>query len=411
MLAGIFMIGTIGCVLAPDWHVLAAFRFILGLAVGGASATVPVYLAEMAPVERRGSIVTRNEVMIVSGQFAAIVINAIIFSIWGEHAGVWRYMLLVAVLPAIGLFIGMLRMPESPRWLSSQNRDDEALEVLRQVRSPERADAELAEVHALALEEKESQTGGWSDLATPWIRRLIIVGIGNGVFSQFSGINVIMYYGTHLLENAGFSSNGAIVANTLNGFFSVLGVTVGILLMNKFNRRSMIITGYVLTTTFHALVGIFALALPDNTVKPYVIMILVIGFVFSMQALIGPLTWLLLSEIILVVRRCRFPSDEAVGANIVVSPVVSTRVGLATLAVAAQPALQGQGPASVMLDDDDRMIGATPHAREPSTNCATPSPKDQSSRVFSDTEITRSAGRKPVSDSRRSASARNAARL
>lgn len=75
------------------------------------------------------------------------------------------------------------------------------------------------------------------------------------------------------------------------------GVTVGILLMNKFNRRSMIITGYVLTTTFHALVGIFALALPDNTVKPYVIMILVIGFVFSMQALIGPLTWLLLSEI------------------------------------------------------------------------------------------------------------------
>ncbi|STQ66364.1 Probable metabolite transport protein CsbC [Gordonia bronchialis] len=165
------------------------------------------------------------------------------------------------------------------------------------MRSPECADAELAEVHALALEEKESQTGGWSDLATPWIRRLIIVGIGIGVFSQFSGINVIMYYGTHLLENAGFSSNGAIVANTLNGFFSVLGVTVGILLMNKFNRRSMIITGYVLTTTFHALVGIFALALPDNTVKPYVIMILVIGFVFSMQALIGPLTWLLLSEI------------------------------------------------------------------------------------------------------------------
>ncbi|MEE3852933.1 sugar porter family MFS transporter [Gordonia sp. LSe1-13] len=297
MLATIFMVGTLGCVLAPTWETLGVFRFILGLAVGGASATVPVYLAEMAPVERRGSIVTRNEVMIVSGQFAAFVINAIIFNIWGEHDSVWRYMLLVALAPAIGLFVGMLRMPESPRWLSSQGRDDEALEVLRQVRSPERAEAELAEVHALALEEKESQTGGWSDLATPWIRRLIIVGIGIGVFSQLSGINVIMYYGTQLLENAGFSSNGAILANTANGLFSVLGVTVGILMMNKFNRRAMIITGYTLTTTFHLLVGIFALAMPDNSLKPYVIMGLVIGFVFSMQALIGPLTWLLLSEI------------------------------------------------------------------------------------------------------------------
>src|SRR3954454_10190240 len=132
MLAGVFALGTIGCVLSPTWQVLAFFRFILGLAVGGASATVPVYLAEVAPAERRGSIVTRNEVMIVSGQFAAFVINAIIFNVWGEHEGVWRVMLVVAVLPAIVLFIGMMRMPESPRWLVAQGREDDALAVLQQ---------------------------------------------------------------------------------------------------------------------------------------------------------------------------------------------------------------------------------------------------------------------------------------
>lgn len=297
MLAGIFVVGTLGCVFSPSWEVLAIFRFILGLAVGGASATVPVYLAEVAPFEIRGSMVSRNEVMIVSGQFAAFVINAIIFSIWGQHDVVWRYMLAVAVLPAFALFFGMLRMPESPRWLISQGRDEEALEVLEQVRSPERAVAEMAEVHALAEEEKETQTGGWADLAVPWVRRLVIVGIGLGVFQQFTGINSIMYYGTQLLKSAGFSSTAAPIANTFNGLFSVLGITVGIMVMNKIDRRTMLLGGFALTTTFHVLIGLSALLLPDGTVKAYAILVFVVLFVFSMQATIGPLVWLLLSEI------------------------------------------------------------------------------------------------------------------
>jgi major inositol transporter-like SP family MFS transporter len=297
MLAGLFALGTIGCVLSPSWEVLAVFRFVLGLAVGGASATVPVYLAEVSPVETRGSMVTRNEVMIVSGQFAAFVINALIFNIWGEHDGVWRYMLLVAVLPAFALFFGMLRMPESPRWLTGQDRNDDALDVLKQIRSDERAEAEMAEVHRLAEEEKESQTGGWADLAVPWIRRLVIVGIGLGVFQQFTGINSIMYYGSQLLEDAGFSAKAAVIANTANGLFSVLGITVGILLMNKVDRRTMLLVGFGLTTFFHLLVGMSARFLPDNDFKPYFILLFVILFVFSMQGTIGPLVWLLLAEI------------------------------------------------------------------------------------------------------------------
>ncbi len=297
MLAGIFAIGTLGCVFSPAWPVLALFRFILGLAVGGASATVPVYLAEVSPYERRGSLVTRNEFMIVVGQFAAFVVNAIIFNLWGRHDVVWRFMLVVAVLPAFALFFGMLRMPESPRWLSSQGRDVEALAVLKQVRSHQRAEAEMAEVHALAEEEKEAQTGGWADLAVPWIRRLLVIGIGLGIFQQLTGINSIMYYGSQLLEDAGFSAKAAIIANTANGLFSVLGVTVGIMLINKMNRRTLLLIGFSLITTFHLLVGASALLLPDNSVKPYVILVFVIGFVFSMQGTLGPLVWLMLAEI------------------------------------------------------------------------------------------------------------------
>ncbi len=296
MLALVFMVGTMGCVLAPNWQVLGFFRFVLGLAVGGASATVPIYLAEVSPYEQRGSLVTRNEVMIVAGQFAAFIINAIIFHVWGEHAVIWRYMLVIAVLPAIALFIGMLRMPESPRWLASQNRQTEALDVLKQVRSPERAVAEMEEVNALAEEEKEEHLGGWSDLAVPWIRRLLIIGIGLGICQQFTGINSIMYYGTQLLTKAGFSAEGAIIANTLNGLFSVLGITVGILIMNKVDRRVMLLAGFALTTLFHLLVGLSAMFMPESDIKPYFILFFVVAFVFFMQGTIGPLVWLLLAE-------------------------------------------------------------------------------------------------------------------
>lgn len=297
MLASIFVIGTLGCVLSPSWEVLGLFRFILGLAVGGASATVPVYLAEVAPYEKRGSMVTRNEVMIVSGQFAAFVINALIFQVWGDNNSVWRFMLLVAVFPAFVLFFGMLRMPESPRWLSSQGRDDEALAVLKQVRSEDRAEAEMAEVHLLAEEEKQAQTGGWADLGVPWIRRLLLIGIGLGVFQQFTGINSIMYYGTQLLTDAGFSASAAILGNTLYGLSSVLGITVGILLINKLNRRTMLLGGFGLTTFFHLLVGLSAFLMPDNDLKPYVILVFTVAFVFCMQGTIGPLVWLMLAEI------------------------------------------------------------------------------------------------------------------
>lgn len=297
MLAIIFFVATMGCVLAPNFYVLAVFRFILGLAVGGASATVPVYLAEMSPLERRGSLVTRNEVMIVGGQFAAFVINAIIFNLFGELQSVWRYMLVVAALPAIALFIGMLRMPESPRWLSSKGRDQDALGVLKQVRSEERAEAEMAEVHELAEEEKEAQRGGWQELAVPWVRRLLVIGIGLAIVQQLTGINSVIYYGTQLLQEAGFSSNAAIILNILNGVFSLSGLAVGISLMNRVNRRTMLLFGLTGTTTAHLLIGLSSLLLAPGIFRAYVILFFVVTFVFIMQGTLGPLVWLMLSEI------------------------------------------------------------------------------------------------------------------
>ena len=184
ILAVLFFVGTLGGVFAPSLEVMIPSRVILGFAVGGASVTVPVYLAELAPTERRGSLAGRGELAIVIGQMLAFIMNAIIGNVWADHAGVWRYMLAVAALPAIALFVGMMSMPESPRWLISKGRHDEALSVLMQVRSPERARAEMEEVEFLAAEEEEAHLGGWSDLKVPWIRRIFVAGIGVAIFQQ-----------------------------------------------------------------------------------------------------------------------------------------------------------------------------------------------------------------------------------
>ncbi|GAB92944.1 sugar porter family MFS transporter [Gordonia rhizosphera] len=299
LLAALFLIGALTCVFAPGFGVMVLGRVILGLAVGAASTVVPVYLAELAPYEIRGSLAGRNEVMIVVGQLAAFVVNAIIGNVWGEHEGVWRIMLAVAALPAICLMVGMLRVPESPRWLISQGRHDKALEVLGTIRTPQRAQAEIDMITEIAEMEKNRVHAGWSSIRdSKWVRRIILVGIGLGVAQQLTGINSIMYYGQSVLKEAGFDSNAALVANIAPGVIGVVGSITALWLAQHMNRRTTLLIGFSLTTVCHFLIGIASILLPvGNPLRPYVILLLVVLFVGSMQTFLNVAIWVLLSEI------------------------------------------------------------------------------------------------------------------
>jgi MFS transporter, SP family, major inositol transporter len=299
LLAVLFFVGTLFVVFSPGFGILVTGRILLGLAVGGASTVVPVYLAELAPYEIRGSITGRNELAIVVGQLSAFVVNAIIGNVFGNVVGVWRIMFSICALPAIALFFGMLRMPESPRWLVEKGREDEALAVLKTVRSEDRAVAEWEQVERVVVEEHEEHwTGLGAVLRSKWLIRILLVGIGVSMMQQLTGINSIMYYGQRVLIEAGFTADAALVANISAGVAAVVGGIIALYNMDRLDRRKTFIIGLSLTTTWHCLIGIASMLLPvGNPLRPYVLLFLVVAFVFSMQTFLNVAVWVWLAEI------------------------------------------------------------------------------------------------------------------
>jgi sugar porter (SP) family MFS transporter len=296
-LAWVFMIGTLICVLAPHLPVLLIGRIILGLAVGGASVICPVYLSEMAPTEWRGRTSARNDVMVCLGQLLAFVCNALIHLAFGQHDSVWRYMLAVAMIPALLLFLFMLRTPESPRWLVAHGHIDKAEASLEHVRPVARAQAELQSIIEIAEANAHKATMGLGAiLRTRWVRNLLLVGILIAIVQQLTGINAIMFYGTQLLENLGFAADTAIVVNIANGIVSVAGMFVGMAVISRFRRRQMLLFGLGTIVVVHLLIALLSRVMAETRTKAIVIMLLVLVFVFVMQACLGLVVWVVLGE-------------------------------------------------------------------------------------------------------------------
>ena len=298
LMASIFFLSRFGCVFAPSAEVIVIFRFILGLAVGGVSVTVPTYLAEMAPMEVRGRYIAQNELMIVTGQFLAFLINAILGNVFGSIGHIWRYMFAVAFIPAIILWIGMLFMPESPRWLVSKGKLSQAMNVLSKVRSAEHAQKEFESIKKLVESETHLAKANFKEfIVTPWIRRLLFIGIGVGIIQQITGVNAINYYGTQILRDSGFNLEAALIANTANGVISVTATLIGMYFLGRVGRRKLFILGLTMTTLAQCCIGIFSMTLSDQSYYGYLILCMTVTFMGFQQGCSAPVTWILMSEI------------------------------------------------------------------------------------------------------------------
>lgn len=302
IIALLFTVGALGTSFAPDVTVMVIFRVVLGLAVGGASAIVPVFIGELAPTERRGELVARNELLIVTGQLLAYSTNAVIATAFPDDHHTWRYMLLLCTLPAVGLFIGSFFLTESPRWLIDQKRDADAKMVLWQLRATSDdavIESELQGIKAHAEKMQEQTSGSLRDyMRVPWVRKIAFIGIALAFLSQMTGVNSVMYYAPTILIDTGLGTNAAIVATIGNGVVSVLAVALGsLVLLPRMRRRPMLMTGQIGVTISLTLMGATFTFLPETPTRSYLVLAFMMCFLFFMQCFVAVIFWLMLAEI------------------------------------------------------------------------------------------------------------------
>lgn len=294
--AALFFVGALACALAPTVTLMVIARIILGLGVGAAAVTCPLYLAEMAPAHLRGRMVTINELMIVTGQMLAFAINAALDALI-QDPGVWRIMLAVATIPAIALLIGMLVLPESPRWLGLKGRFEESRRILELSRSRSEAESEYAEITDASRVASREKGQAFRDLRdNRWMRRLLYVGCGLAVVQQATGINTVNYYAPTILESSGLGVSASLVATIGIGVTSVVTTILGIWLLGFVGRKRMLIIGFSGVVGAQALLAL-AFTLPPSDAVSYLILACMMLFVAFVQCFIGTCVWLLLSEI------------------------------------------------------------------------------------------------------------------
>lgn len=237
------------------------------------------------------------------------MVNAIIAAVMGlDTPGLWRVMFSICALPAIVLFFGMLRMPESPRWLLGKGRGEEALAVLKTIRSKDRAVAELDEIAQVAAAEQqleEAQYGLKAVFKNRNLRIILIIASVLGIAQQFTGVNAIMYYGQRMLAESGFSEDMIGWVNIAPGVIAVIGGVVALTLMDRINRRSNFMLGYGLTAIAHIMIAISMMFLfPEGSAaRPWVFLVLIVFMIGSIQTFLNLATWVYLSEIFPVKSR------------------------------------------------------------------------------------------------------------
>jgi len=286
----IFISGAMVCASAPSLNVLVIGRLIVGLGIGLATSNVPIYISEVSPPQTRGWQVSLFQLAITIGILAAYLVD---YAFSGS--GAWRWMLGLAFVPGAILGLGMIRMPESPRWLAEHGESQRAREVLKRIRGGNNIDAEWREIQeTLAQADERSR---FADLFAPHVRPALVIGVGLAIFQQVTGINTVIYYAPVIVQSAGISSaSGAILATAGIGLVNVLMTIVAMWLIDHVGRRPLLLTGIAGMILSLAVLG-FVFRMPTGGALAWLAVITLMVYVASFAISLGPIFWLLISEI------------------------------------------------------------------------------------------------------------------
>ena len=287
--AVVFIIGALGSAFAPNVETLIGARVVLGLAVGASTVIVPMYIAEIAPPQIRGTLAALFQLAITLGIVLAYLVNYALAA-----AEAWRWMLGLGAVPAIVLGVGMILLPDSPRWLVGQNRNNEARAVLSRARdSEEEINTEMEEMQ----EAERRQEAGLGELTKSWIRPMLIVGIGLAMLQQLVGINTIIYYAPTIMEATGLGAAVSILATLGIGIVNVIFTAVSLLIIDRVGRKPLLIVGLSGIIFSLALLG-FAYLLPALAgVVAYVTFAGLLIYIASFAVSFGVVLWVVLPEI------------------------------------------------------------------------------------------------------------------
>jgi sugar porter (SP) family MFS transporter len=249
----LFTISAIGSALAFNFFWLIFFRMIGGFAVGTALIIAPMYIAEVAPPEKRGQLVSFNQLNIVLGISIAFFTNYLILkwgnsdAEWAKSIGLgkwnWRWMLGLEALPAILYFLGLYIVPRSPRWLMIQNQKEEALQVMNKIVDENKAKNQLKEVEQSISEDATKEKTKVSDLLKKSMRKVIVIGLVVGVFQQIVGINAVLFYAPMIFEQTGIGTDASFIQAALVGVTNLAFTIVAILAIDKLGRKPLLIIG------------------------------------------------------------------------------------------------------------------------------------------------------------------------
>lgn len=287
----LFLIGTGLCALAPSIPVMIAGRIFLGVGVGFASFSAPLYIAEITEKIRRGKMISIYQLVITGGMLLALLSDSLL-----SYGGHWRWMLGILAVPTIFYILATTQVPYSPRWLAMQGRKHEAHGVLQKVRgSTQQATEELNRI-----EQNLKKTSG-SGLAllksSPGFRKTFTLGILLQMFQQLAGINILLYYAPHILEHLHFSAQAAVWCTTLLGLANMVATGIAILLIDRWGRRPLLLTSTIISTISLTLFGFLLYSHMSGGFASVAVVVLLVIFTLGFATGEGPIPWTMCTEI------------------------------------------------------------------------------------------------------------------